>query len=290
LEIKRNNRDGTAAPALQRFQYQTVKTLTGCDVICPLSVFFHMDAELLFALQISGKLKFFAQGKGQRGLGLIPAGVYHYVRSISDDIDRMDLQIEINKGQKSKDPDLDRFLQGLFLKRPVLLQEDAHRELFALLRRIQQSTIDEGSATFLRQEWLKALCLELVLMLGTAVQTHAAGEISTAFESTDLIPERYIMDQFFNHNYHGNSDMGMLAGELHMSVRQTGRLLQKTYGKGFREKMNECRLAVALDLIKNTAKSMSEISETLGYGGPTNFSAFIKRQTGKTPAQIRKEM
>lgn len=221
---------------------------------------------------------------------LIPAGVYHYVRSISDDIDRMDLQIEINKGQKSKDPDLDRFLQGLFLKRPVLLQEDAHRELFMLLRRIQQITIDEGSATFLRQEWLKALCLELVLMLGTAVQTHAAGEISTAFESTDLIPERYIMDQFFNHNYHGNSDMGMLAGELHMSVRQTGRLLQKTYGKGFREKMNECRLAVALDLIKNTTKSMYEISETLGYGGPTNFSAFIKRQTGKTPAQIRKEV
>ena len=71
MEIKRNNRDGTAAPALQRFQYQTVKTLIGCDVICPLSVFFHMDAELLFALQISREFKFFAQGKGQRGLGLI---------------------------------------------------------------------------------------------------------------------------------------------------------------------------------------------------------------------------
>ena len=82
--------------------------------------------------------------------------------------------------------------------------------------------------------------------------------------------------------------MEVLAKELNMSVRQTGRILQQTYGKGFREKMNECRLAVAVDLLKNTSKSIAQISEILGYSDPANFSSFVKRQTGISPAQIRK--
>ena len=221
---------------------------------------------------------------------LIPPGVYHYVRSGSERLERMDLLIELNKGQKSRDPQLVGFLQGLFLRRPILLQEDDdRRELFELLRKLQGVAMDKNMQPFLRQEWLKALCQQLVLVLGTAVRETLGDEAEASYDGTDGNADRYIMDQFFNHNYHGNSDMAALARELNMSVRQTGRVLQKTYGKGFREKMNECRLAVALDLLRNTAKSMAEISEILGYGEPTNFSSFVKHQTGKTPAQIRKE-
>lgn len=216
---------------------------------------------------------------------MIPPGVYHYVRDVSGDIDRMDMLIEINRGQGSKDPGLDSFLQGLFLQRPVLLREEA---LLELLRKIRQTAMDKQQREFLRREWMKVLCTELVLMMGTAAGNRA-DMAGASFDKAKTHTDRYIMDQFFNHNYHGNSDMAALARELNISVRQTGRVLQKTYGKSFREKMNECRLAVALDLLRNTSKSMAEISEILGYGEPTNFSSFVKRQTGKTPAQIRRE-
>lgn len=220
---------------------------------------------------------------------IIPPGIYHYVRGTADDTQRMDMLIEIKKGSKSEDPEREHFLQSLLLPRPILLTEDdGNRDLFRLLRKIQRTAMDTQQSAFLQRQWLKALCMELVLLMGTTAKEMPAEEANTVFDGAALSTDRYIMDQFFNHNYHGNSDMGMLAKELNMSVRQTDRVLQKTYGKGFREKMNECRLAVALDLLKNTTKPMAEISEILGYGGPTNFSAFIKRQTGKTPAQIRK--
>lgn len=220
---------------------------------------------------------------------VIPSGVYHYVRSVSENIDRMDMLMEINRVHRCRDAQLSSFLQGLLLTQPLLLREEENRELFALLRKLRQTAMDRQQREFLRREWMKAMCAELVLLLGAAAENRT-DTATTAFDSTQVGTDRYIMDQFFNHNYHGNSDMADLAKELNLSVRQTGRVLQKTYGKSFREKMNECRLAVALDMLRNTAKPMAEISELLGYGEPTNFSSFVKRQTGKTPAQIRKEV
>ena len=219
---------------------------------------------------------------------IIPPGVYHYIRGISQDIRHMSLLLEIGQGQRSKDPQLDRFLQGLLRKQPIPLWEDAQGEIVRVLKQLRHVAVSMEENTAVQQEWLKAMCLELVLLMGTVAKEIRSEETSSAPDDTDLNIDRYIMDQFFNHNYHGNSSMEMLAKELNMSLRQTGRILQKTYGKSFREKMNECRLAVAMDLLKNTAKSMTEISELLGYGEPANFSSFIKRQTGKTPAQIRK--
>lgn len=217
---------------------------------------------------------------------IIPPGVYHYVRSVSEDVDRMDLLIET--GKRSKETRLNNFLQALYVQRPLLLEEDENAEMFRLLQRIKSIAMDAEPGNALQGEWLKALCLELVLLMGEAAEKNPNRTDDPVFDGAEINTNRYIMDQFFNHNYHGSSDMAALAKELNMSVRQTGRVLQKTYGKGFREKMNECRLAVAMDLLRNTTKPMAEISEILGYGEPANFSFFIKRQTGKTPAQIRK--
>ena len=220
---------------------------------------------------------------------LIPSGMYHYVRRISENIDRMDLLLEIGKGQKSKDAKLNSFLQALHVQKPLLLENARYGEIFQLLQRIRHIAAGAETDDVVACQWLKALCMELVLLIGKAAEENRDARENTVFHAAGVDSDRYIMDQFFNHNYHGNSNMEDLARELNMSVRQTGRVLQKTYGKGFREKMNECRLAVALDLLRNTAKPMAEISDILGYGEPANFSCFIKRRTGKTPAQIRKE-
>ena len=218
---------------------------------------------------------------------ILPPGNYHYIRSVSEHTDRMDMLLEIGRGQS--DPQAKVFLQGLFHSQPILSEVDGQPELFELLGKIRRIAM-EYRDIFVQREHLKALCAELVLLLGSVAKDDAEDSPRISYEGTETRKDRYIMDYFFNHNYQGNSDMEVLAKELNMSVRQTGRILQQTYGKGFREKMNECRLAVAVDLLRNTAKSMAEISEILGYSDPANFSSFVKRQTGKSPAQIRKEM
>lgn len=211
---------------------------------------------------------------------ILPPDSYHYVRSVSAQAQRMDMLLEIGREAQKE-----AFLRSLFRRQPMLPEQSA---LPDLLEKIRQITLDY-KGDFLQKEWLKTLCAQLVLEMGAAAQTCPQESAREAYEGTDLRGDRYIMDHFFNHNYGGSSDMQALAKKLNMSVRQTGRILQQTYGKGFREKMNECRLAVAVDLLKNTAKPMAEISEILGYSDPANFSSFVKRQTGKSPARIRKE-
>lgn len=213
---------------------------------------------------------------------ILPPGSYHYVRSVSERVQRMDMLLEIGRQAQKEE-----FLQSLFHSQPMLLDRDTQPELFDLLGKIQQITMDY-QGDFLRREWLKTLCAQLVLGMGAAAKSCASEPVMESYEGADLRGDRYIMDHFFNHNYQGSSDMQALAKKLNMSVRQTGRILQQTYGKGFREKMNECRLAVAVDLLRNTDKPMAEISEILGYSDPANFSSFVKNQTGKSPARIRK--
>jgi AraC-like DNA-binding protein len=217
---------------------------------------------------------------------VLPSGMYHYVRKVSPDAYRTDLLIEIGSYTNSNDAQAKHFLKSLVFSKPLLSRSVAQPKLFAALDRIC-SVAPECAEDFAQREMLKALCVEFVLLLGIAAVTIAEPE-QVVYESEETARDRYIMDEFFNHNYHGNRDMEALARQLNISVRQLGRELQRAYGKSFREKMNECRLAVAVDLLQNTTKSMAEIAEILGYSNPVNFSSFVKHQTGRSPSQIRK--
>ena len=217
---------------------------------------------------------------------ILPSGMYHYVRRVSPDASRTDLLIEIGSYTNSNDAQAKHFLKSLVLSKPLLSRLGEQPKLFATLDRICSVT-SEYTEDFAQRELLKALCIEFVLLLGIAATTTAE-PAQAPCESEETAKDRYIMDEFFNHNYHGNSDMEALARQMNISVRQLGRELQRAYGKSFREKMNGCRLAVAVDLLQNTTKSMAEIAEILGYSNPVNFSSFVKQQTGRSPSQIRK--
>lgn len=218
---------------------------------------------------------------------VLPANVYHCVRNVSPNTDRMDILIELGNYRNSARAEARQFLKSLLFHRPILLHADTQQDLFSLLGRVRNLVL-EYRDDFVQQEQLKALCTELVLQLGVVAEKNVAVSEQTPYESFDTAKDRYIMDEFFNQNYHGSSSLEDLAKLLNLSVRQADRELKQVYGKGFREKMNECRLAVAVDLLRNTTKDVTEIAEMLGYSDPANFSSFVKRQTGQSPSQIRK--
>ena len=218
---------------------------------------------------------------------VLPSGMYHYVRKVSPDASRTDLLIEIGSYKNSNDAQAKQFLKPLFLSRPLLSRSGEQPKLFATLDSICSAVLGY-KGDFVQRERLKALGIELVLLLGNAAKSSATEPVQAPYESSEATKDRYIMDEFFNRNYRGDSNMEALAKQMHISVRQLGRELQRTYGKSFREKMNECRLTVAVDLLQNTKKSMAEIAEILDYSNPANFSSFVKQQTGRSPSQIRK--
>ena len=109
-------------------------------------------------------------------------------------------------------------------------------------------------------------------------------------EPTDSISQRdFLIDEFFNLHFGLNDGNERLAKLLCISPRQLDRILRKSYGMSYREKLTEIRIEVSMDLLLTTEKSVAEISEMVGYSSPANFSTFIKNVTGKTPSAIRRE-
>jgi AraC-like DNA-binding protein len=124
----------------------------------------------------------------------------------------------------------------------------------------------------------------LILRLIQRKSTPDDKEIDQSYES---VQRAYIIDEFFNINFHRNDGDVLLAERLGVSVRQLNRILKSLYGYNFREKLKEIRLEVAIDLLM-TGRSIAEISEITGYSCPANFSTFIKNTTGKTPSELRR--
>lgn len=71
--------------------------------------------------------------------------------------------------------------------------------------------------------------------------------------------------------------------------RHTVQHVVRTFtGQSFREYQNQVVLSISLQLLSRKPHfTIKEISYRLGYGSVRAFSRFIKKQTGKTPSEMR---
>jgi AraC-like DNA-binding protein len=77
-----------------------------------------------------------------------------------------------------------------------------------------------------------------------------------------------------------------IAGLMGTSVRTLARHLE-TEGCTFRGLSNAVRLRRALEMLNQTALSVSEIARILGYSDSANFSRAFKLATGSAPQAHR---
>jgi AraC-like DNA-binding protein len=144
----------------------------------------------------------------------------------------------------------------------------------------------QAQPEFFTSEKLSALFSLLILELG-----QMAGFFSSSTEDRHItldLKRNFLIDSFLNTHFQMRGGEQILADELHLSCRQLSRILTSLYGMGYREKVQEIRLAVSLDLLKHSSKSISEISELVGYDSPSSFCSFIKKSTGLTAGEIQK--
>lgn len=84
----------------------------------------------------------------------------------------------------------------------------------------------------------------------------------------------------------GEPSAESIAHTLHMSLRSLQRHLAD---EGFRydQLLNQCRQNLALQHMRDTRCSLSEIAYLLGFADTSSFSRAFKRWTGQTPSQYR---
>ncbi len=110
------------------------------------------------------------------------------------------------------------------------------------------------------------------------------------FEPSNLGDSKFIiLEEYFLYEYQSLS-LEALAERLGLSCRQTERLLKDHYGKTFLQKKTEAKMAAALLLLSERQRSISSVSDALGYSSAEHFSAAFKRYYQISPREYRKQL
>ncbi len=86
----------------------------------------------------------------------------------------------------------------------------------------------------------------------------------------------------------GTLSIHQLARDLNISEKHLTMLFLDEFGMAPKEYWMKLRLRVALDELRNRVESTEKVAARFGYSRQW-FHSWIKRETGKTPAEIRAE-
>lgn len=87
----------------------------------------------------------------------------------------------------------------------------------------------------------------------------------------------FLICEFFSEHYHEDLHLCDLAKALHLSERQTERLVIQSTGHTFRQELATVRIHVATHLLKTTDISLDEVSRYVGYRSYAGFWKAMKK-------------
>lgn len=117
---------------------------------------------------------------------------------------------------------------------------------------------------------------------------------SRAQHSTSISPDRRFLDAFLKamdkHMSNTNLKIEVIGDEIGLSRVQLYRKVKALTGMTPIEILRETRLKRAMQLLKTTDKTVSEIANEVGFATPGYFSSCFKKQYDKYPTDVREEM
>jgi len=124
----------------------------------------------------------------------------------------------------------------------------------------------------------------LILIFAKIYNEHS----NSTNKSFTSLNENYLIkiDDIIN-DFQSDVTLQSLAEALHLSTKQTTRILQKNYKKKLSEIMIEKRLAVAAELLLRSDKTILEIVEYVNFPSERYFYTQFKKIFGCTPHKYR---
>lgn len=164
---------------------------------------------------------------------------------------------------------------------PSLFLENAG-EAGPIIRRLFQEIQEEQPGC---EIYAESLLKQLLVTLARNGESQPAGQGRAFFSPAEEAP--IIMEEYFLYEYR-RATLQELSARLSLSPRQTERLIKRHYGKTFQQKKLEGRMEAALLLLSDSQKSITEISEELGYSSIEHFSGAFRRYFQVSPGQYRR--
>jgi len=92
---------------------------------------------------------------------------------------------------------------------------------------------------------------------------------------------------YINNNFSQDISLENLAYDSNISTPHLSRLLKESLGMSFQQYLNNQRVKKAKYYLKNTSKSIDEISNQCGFNSRFTFIRMFKLLEGITPTQYR---
>lgn len=199
----------------------------------------------------------------------------------SDDLSQNHLLQPLQKGELSFPH---------FITRKNACFENVRRAYLTISRKFMQEHAAQGSggeqiapASAAKQLSIKASLLEILAELSEeGLLTSYNGEDDPHIEMVKKSIS-YMKEHFSEKIY-----IRDLAQQVNMNEQYFCRFFKKSIGKSPVEHLTELRIRQALHLLRNTDKSVMEISLECGFHNLGNFMRAFKKTTGYTPLQYRK--
>ena len=179
----------------------------------------------------------------QNSVFIIPAGVFHCCKSIGEKALHCPFQTDYNVG------DL----------RIVSLDEKIAENFLDCVKSVKDSNNYNIVASYIS------------LIISFCDRTEV-------IEAKPIDDYSLIIESFFNSKYASDVCLDDLAEMLHLSQRQTERLVISCTGKSFRKALCDKRLEIASILMENTSLSLTEIATMIGYKSYAGFWKALKRK------------
>ena len=93
---------------------------------------------------------------------------------------------------------------------------------------------------------------------------------------------KVLINSFMANNFHSDITLNDLAEHLHLSPRQTSRIINKYYGTSFKQLLNELRAQITLNMLASKKSTITKISEdVLDYQSYSSFKKMYLKNIKK---------
>lgn len=189
--------------------------------------------------------------------------------------------------------DVTSYMDFAYLE-PFMVSEEFVRPRFKLSEELQMKIEDilhEALDEFTNKQpgynlVIKSLLLKLLVTVGRAYTAEIKGteteEIINKYKNVVSISLEYIKE-----NYNKNLTLKEVAAYVNYSRSHFSYLFKVVTGQTLVEYINGLRVEKAIELLKTTTKSITEISFEVGFNTIPNFNKTFKQYTGHTPKFYR---
>lgn len=99
----------------------------------------------------------------------------------------------------------------------------------------------------------------------------------------------YVIHRIINTKYDKNISLDEIAKKLHLSVKQTNRIIKKLYNCNFGELVTKLKIQQAERLLTGSDIIVSDIAQMVGYNSICGFYNAFKKYHGCSPIEYRKK-